>query len=78
MTGIFFDSQHGKQIFLYSKASRTALGLTQPPSQWVPGAISPRLKRPGREADHSPPPSASVNNGGAIPTLLRTSSWRSA
>jgi hypothetical protein len=26
------------------------------------GALSPRLKRPGREADHSPPISAEVKN----------------
>jgi hypothetical protein len=29
-------------------------------NQWVPGALSPRVKRPGREADHSPPASAEV------------------
>jgi hypothetical protein len=28
----------------------------------VPGALSLGLKRPGREADHSPPSSAKVNN----------------
>jgi hypothetical protein len=39
-------------------ASRTALGPTQPPIQWVPGALSLGLRRPGREADHSPPSSA--------------------
>jgi hypothetical protein len=38
----------------------TALGHTQPPIQWVPGALSPGVKRPGREADHSPPTSAGV------------------
>jgi hypothetical protein len=27
------------------------LGPTQPPLQWVPGVLSPRMKRPGREAD---------------------------
>jgi hypothetical protein len=32
------------------------------PIQWVPGALSLGVKRPGREADHSPPPSAEVNN----------------
>jgi hypothetical protein len=37
---------------------RPALGLTQPPKQGVPGALSPGVKRPGREADHSPPTSA--------------------
>jgi hypothetical protein len=44
-------------------------GPTQPPIQWVPGAISPEEKRPGREADHSPPPSAEVKDSEAIPTL---------
>jgi hypothetical protein len=28
--------------------------------EWVPGALSLRVKRPGREADHSPPSSAEV------------------
>jgi hypothetical protein len=28
--------------------------------QWVPGALSPGVKRPGREADHSFPSSAEV------------------
>jgi hypothetical protein len=35
-----------------------ALGPTQPPIQWVPGVLSLGAKRPGREADHSPPSSA--------------------
>jgi len=39
---------------------RTALGLTQPPIQWVPGALSLRVKRPTREADHLPLTSAEV------------------
>jgi hypothetical protein len=47
-------------IFLFTTASRTALGLTQPPIQWVQGALSLWIKRPGREADHSPPSSAEV------------------
>jgi hypothetical protein len=33
--------------------SRTALGPTQPPIQWVSGALSLGVKRPGREADRS-------------------------
>jgi hypothetical protein len=33
---------------------------TQPPNHWVPGALSLGVKRPGREADHSPPSSAEV------------------
>jgi len=40
--------------------SRPALGLVQPPIQCVTGALSPRLKRPVRKADHSPPSSAEV------------------
>jgi hypothetical protein len=33
----------------------------------VDGVLSPGVKRPGREADHSPQSSAKVKNGGAIP-----------
>jgi len=47
-------------IFLFITASRTALGPTQPPIQWVAGALSLRAKRPGREADHSPPSSTEI------------------
>jgi hypothetical protein len=43
-----------------SKSSRPALGSTQPPTQWVPGALSPGVKRPEHEAEHSPPTSAKV------------------
>jgi hypothetical protein len=46
--------------FLFSTASRSNLGPNQPPIQWVPGAPFPVVKRPGREADHSPPASAEV------------------
>jgi hypothetical protein len=46
-----------------------ALGPTQPPIQWVPGAVPLGLKQLGREADHSPPSSAEVRMRGAIPLL---------
>jgi hypothetical protein len=39
---------------------RSALGPTHPPVQWVRGDLSLEVKRPGREADHSPPSSAEV------------------
>jgi hypothetical protein len=52
--------------FLFSAWYRSVLGPTQPPIQWVPGALSPNIKRPGREADHSPPSSVDVKNGEAI------------
>jgi hypothetical protein len=46
--------------FLFSMLSRPALGSTQPPIQWVLGGLSTGVKRPGSEADHSPPASAEV------------------
>jgi hypothetical protein len=51
-------------IFLFSLASRPALGPIQPPIGWVP-----RVKRLGCEVDYSPPSSAEVKNCGAIPPL---------
>jgi hypothetical protein len=42
------------------------------------GALSPEVKRPGREIHHSSPSSAEIKNGGAIPPLLRMSSWHGA
>jgi hypothetical protein len=47
----------GARIF---SMSRPVLGLTQPPIQWILGALSPRVKRPGREVDNSPSTSAEV------------------
>jgi len=46
----------GDEIF---RASRPALGPTQPPVKWVPG-LSRGKVRPGRDAYHSPPSSAAV------------------
>jgi hypothetical protein len=66
-------------MFLFTTASRTALGPTQPPIQWVPGAFSLEVKRPGREADHSRPSSAEVKEW--VDVYLHspnTPSWRCA
>jgi hypothetical protein len=52
----------GLGIFLVSNMSRTDLGPTQPPIQWVPGALSLGVKRPGHEAHHSSPSTTEVNN----------------
>jgi hypothetical protein len=52
----------GLGIFLFTTASRTTLGPTQLPIQWVPEDLSLGVKRLGREADHSPPSSAEVKN----------------
>jgi hypothetical protein len=48
--------------FFFTTASRLTLGPTQSPIQWVPGALSLGVKRPGREAGHSPPSSAEAMN----------------
>jgi hypothetical protein len=45
---------------IFSPVSRPTLGSTQPPVQWVPGALSPLVKRPEHEDNHSPPTSAEV------------------
>jgi hypothetical protein len=61
-------------IFLFTTASRTALGPTQPPIQWVLGALSL-----GREADHSLPSSAEVKEWMELYLHSpNTPSWRGA
>jgi hypothetical protein len=54
------SSPGGGKDFLFSMPFRPALGPTQHPIQWVPGAFSPGVERPGREADHSPSTSGEV------------------
>jgi len=59
--------------------SRPALGLTQPPIQWVTGVLSQEVKRPGCEADHSPPTSPEVKECVKLYLhSLNTPSWRGA
>jgi hypothetical protein len=62
-----FHFRRGLGIFLFTTVSRTAQGPTRPPIQWILEALSPGVKRPGREADHSPPTSARSRMHGAIP-----------
>jgi hypothetical protein len=57
---LWFDSRRGGVGIFFTTASRTALGPTQPPTQRVRGALSLGVKRPVREADHSPPSSVEV------------------
>jgi hypothetical protein len=52
---------------------------TQPPIQWVPESLSLGVKRPVREADHSPPSNAEVKE--CVELYFHspnTSSWRDA
>jgi hypothetical protein len=64
--------------FLFSTASRLTLGHIQPPMQGVSWTLSPEVKRPGREADHSPPSIAEVKTDGAIQPLPYMSPWGGA
>jgi hypothetical protein len=41
--------------------------------KWITRPLSLGVKQLGCEADHSPPSSTKVKNGGAIPPLLHTS-----
>jgi hypothetical protein len=67
------------EFFSKPTASRTALGPTQPPIQWVLRALSLGVKRPGREADHSPPSSVEVKEWMELYIHSpNTPSWRGA
>jgi hypothetical protein len=50
--------------------STSTLGPNQPHIQLVPETLPPKVRRQMREADHSPPFSAEVKNGGNLPLLL--------
>jgi hypothetical protein len=52
--------------------------LWGPPSQWVPGALAPGVKRPVLEFDHSPTSSAESGMRRPIPPFPSTSSWSGA
>jgi hypothetical protein len=50
----------------------------QPIIQWVPGNLSPGVKRPVCQADHLPPTSAEIKNAWSYTPLPHTSSWLGA
>jgi len=57
-----FNSQRGKDFFLFSTASKLPLELTQPPVQWVLDT----------EADHSHLSGAEIKNGkGKVVPVIR-------
>jgi hypothetical protein len=72
-----FDSWQ-KKDFSFLHSVQTGSGSHPASNKWVPGTLSPEVKRPEREADHSPPSNVEVKKGGAIPPLPHTSSWRDA
>jgi hypothetical protein len=57
-----FESWSGQEISLFSLLSTLALGLTQPPLQWIAGVLSLGVKREVPEFGHSPPSSAEIKN----------------
>jgi hypothetical protein len=73
-----FDSRQGQEIFLYSTESKPPLGPIQLPSQEVTGSYILGIKRPWREAHHTPPSRAEVKNDVATPPFPHTFSWRGA
>jgi hypothetical protein len=46
------------QLFLFDIGFRKAVRPTEPPIHWVPATPTPGVKRPGHEADQTPPCSA--------------------
>jgi hypothetical protein len=56
-----FESRQRLGIFIFTTTYRPALGPTQPPIQWLSGALSLGVKWPVHEADHSLPSSAEIN-----------------
>jgi hypothetical protein len=58
------------KVFLFSKLSSLCLGTTQPPIPWILRIVSLGVKRPEREADESPPPSAEVKNEWSCTSVL--------
>jgi hypothetical protein len=62
-------------MFLLTTASRAALVPTQPPIQWVSGALLLGVKRPGLENDNSVP-SAKVKNTWSYTSTPNAPSWR--
>jgi hypothetical protein len=62
-------------IILYSTETKLAVEPSQHPIQWVQWVHFLGVKWLVCEADHSPPSSIYVKNGGAIPPFHNMSSW---
>jgi hypothetical protein len=75
-TGVEVRVLVGSRIF--STSLRPFLEPTQPPIQWVPGALTPGVKRPRREAGHSQIVPSGQKKCGYIHQLPHKPSRRSA
>jgi hypothetical protein len=67
-SGSGIDSRHSR-IFLFATTFISALWLTHLAVQWAPGLFL-GLKRPEREANHSPPSSVDINNAWSYTSTL--------
>jgi hypothetical protein len=63
---MWFDSQQGQEIFLFSTASRPAMGSIKPPIHLYWCKFPPGVKQPAHETDHSPASSAEIMMCGDI------------
>jgi hypothetical protein len=72
-TGYGIDGQGSilsRARFFHHSVQTGSVAHPPPYPMGTAGSFSPGVKRPGCEADHSPPSSTEVKNGGAIPPLL--------
>jgi hypothetical protein len=66
------------EIFSHLHSVQTGIGAHPASYPMGTGAVSPRVKWTGREANRLPPFSAEVKNNGAIPPLRNSFSWNDA
>jgi hypothetical protein len=55
-----YDRRVGVRVPVGQRIFASSRRPPQPPILWVPGSLSPGVKRQGREAVHSPPTGAEV------------------
>jgi len=75
MIGVHFLPEMEKGILLFTIVSRLALEPTQPPVQWVSGALSLRVKWLGCAADHLSQSMLRLRMHGTVRALPHMSSW---
>jgi hypothetical protein len=78
LSGPAFEFRQRREFSVFTTASRPALGPSQPPVKWVLGVLTPGLKRPGCETDHSHPSITEVKNTWNYTSTPHTSSCHGA
>jgi hypothetical protein len=72
MVTIVTAGYHGYSVSLVGASVPSTLHIRAPATLLLLLLLLLLLKRHGREADHSPPPSAETKNGRALPALPHT------